>query len=137
MNMIPDIESEVFTGVLNTVLAFDQEVMCGGVQDHFPESLPFVSVYESSNIVDENYTTGCNIENRALIQYQVDVYTNDVNGKAFRAKKLAGVVAGYFNSIGFYRTFAGPVPNFPNPDVYRYTMRFDATVDRRVETARR
>lgn len=137
MNGIPDIESQVFTECSEAVEAVDPDVDTIGSAEDIPERMPCVSIYEYSNQNDERAWETRNSEVRSTLIYQVDIYTNDVNGKKARSKKLRDAVAQYFYSIGFSRILSAPIPNFGRPDVYRYTMRFEASMNAVKETTRR
>lgn len=137
MNGIPDIESQVFTEVTEALEAADPAVYTIGAPEDVPERLPCVCIYEASNTPHENSRETENSEVLSDLEYQVDVYTNDVNGKVARAKVLRNTVAEYFKSIGFTRSLATPLPNYSDPSIYRYTMRFYASMNAKKQTYRR
>lgn len=137
MNGIPDVENEIFSTCTDYLLEFDPAVMTISSQEHIPESLPCVSIYEISNLPHQRSWDSCNSENYSVLEYQVDIYTNDVNGKKKRAEGLRDVVAAYFKSIGFDRISCGPIPNYTNPAVYRITMRFSAIINKDKKTYNR
>lgn len=137
MNGIPDVESQIFTEATAAVRAVVPEVSTIGSPEDIPEDLPCVSVYEDQNVPDENAWETRNSEVRAFLEYQVDIYTNAVNGKKAQSKVLQNAISGYFYSIGFTRTVSGPIPNFVDPSIYRHTMRFRASMNANKETTRR
>lgn len=127
--MVRDIESQVFTGATEALKLVDPDVVTLSTPDDIPESLPCVVIDEMSNVVDDSYTETQRLEVRVNLVYQVDIYTNDVNGKKARAKRLRKAISEYFDSIGFYRTFSERILNFTNPDIFRYSLRFSASFD--------
>lgn len=138
MDNVPNFEYEIFDGLYKRLAAYDPACRVLSSPEDIPENLPCVICYESSNIVNENGVDSCEIENWIMLQYTVDIYTNDVNGKADRAKLLAREVAAQFNSVyGLYRIRGGPVHNYGNPAIYRYTMTFEGTINKNGVTLRR
>lgn len=137
MNGIPAVENEIFSNCTDLLQAFDPEVATISSPEDIPEKIPCVSIYEMSNLPDTRSWTWCDLETHSIIDYQVDIYTNDVNGKKARANHYRDVIATFFQRMGFARTMCSPVPNYTNPAVYRITMRFRAIIDKNKETNNR
>lgn len=137
MTDIPNVENEIFSTCTDMLKAFDPEVETISSQEHIPESLPCVSIYENSNLPYEPSRDSCSSEKNSIIEYQVDIYTNDVNGKKERAQGYRDAIAVFFKRMGFARTLCGPIPNYTNPAVYRITMRFSAIINKNKETNNR
>lgn len=137
MNGIPNVENEIFNACTDTLQAFDPEVDTISSQEDIPERIPCVSIFEVSNLPHERSRVTRHPETHSFIDYQVDIYTNDVNGKKARAQGYRDVIAEFFNRHGFARTVCSPVPNYANPAVYRITMRFSAIINDKKETNNR
>lgn len=137
MNGIPNVENEIFSICTDMLQEFDPEVETISSQEDIPEHLPCVSIYELSNLPHETSRETQNPETHSVIEYQVDIYTNDVNGKKARANGYRDRIAYFFQRMGFARTVCNPIPNYTNPAVYRTTMRFSAIIDKNKETNNR
>lgn len=137
MNGIPNVENEIFSTCTDMLKAFDTEVETISSPEDIPERLPCVSLYERSNLPHERSRETRNPETHSVLEYQVDIYTNDVNGKKQRANRYRDLIAEFFQRRGFARIMCYPVPNYTNPAVYRLTMRFSAIIDKNKETNNR
>ena len=65
-----------------------------------------------------------NIENAADVMYQVDIYSNLIDGKKVQAKAILALIDNQMSGYRFQRTYSNPVPNFNDARVYRITARY-------------
>lgn len=125
MNMI---ENEVFTLVynaLNTQFGADKLYITGEYSPT-PPKFPCVYIYEADNF-NAGYD-GCNHEVVTGVMYEVEVYTNKVNGKKTQAKAIMKAVDDALTPLGFKRTFMQPLPNMNDATIFRLTARYTAAV---------
>lgn len=125
MNMI---ENEVFTLVynkLNTQYGANA-IFITGEYTPTPPSFPCVYIYEADNFNDD--FNGSNVETVTGVMYEVEVYTNKVNGKKSQAKGIMSVIDGVLTPLGFTRTLMQVIPNMNDSTIYRLTARYTAAV---------
>lgn len=137
MNGIPNVENEIFSTCTDTLQEFDPDIETISSPEDIPEKIPCVSIYEINNIPYERGRVTENPETHSYLEYQIDIYTNDVNGKKARAQGYRDVISIFFQDMGFVRTVCTPIPNYTNPAVYRITMRFSAIMDKTKTTHNR
>ena len=125
MNMI---ENEVFTLVynkLNTQYG-SGKIFITSEYTPTPPLFPCVYIHEADNFnADFN---GSNVEVVTGVMYEVEVFTNKVNGKKSQAKGIMSVVDGVLTPLGFTRTFMQQIPNMNDASIYRLTARYTAAV---------
>lgn len=94
-----------------------------------PPSFPAVSIIENGNSVVQRYRT-LNIENAAIVMYEVNVYSNKASGKKQEAKDIAATLDEAFANIGFTRTMRNQVANLNDATIYRIVCRYEAIIDK-------
>lgn len=90
-----------------------------------PTAFPAASLIEMSNVTVRNRQTSTPIENYARLTYQLDVY-------AMKKRDCRNVFAKADEamiSMNFTRVSGQYIDNAGNPDVFRYTARYEATAD--------
>lgn len=126
-----DIENIIFTNLANAIQAFRNDCTVYGEYVEAPASFPCVTIVESDNHILERMIDLDNNENYAQVMYEINVYTNDANGKKSAAKSIANVIDGQMNAMKFTRTFRGQTPNIDRT-IYRITMRYAAVAGKGV-----
>ena len=125
-----DIEHEVFNFVATSVRTAYPSVYMTGEYVKTPPKFPCVSLVEMDNSADEATQTSGEIENHAVLLYQVDVYSNKSSGKKAECKALSSIVDKKLAEIGFTRTMLQPIPNMDDATIYRMTGRYRAVVSK-------
>lgn len=123
-------ESELFTRIAIAVRLAYPEAYVSGEYVPQPPRFPAVSIIEQNNSVFLPGRDSGAIENFAEVMYQVDVYSNKVQGKKAECKAIAALIDEQFVKYGFTRTFLNPVQNINEPSIYRMTGRYQAVVGR-------
>ena len=118
-----DIESVVFAKVAEKLRAEYDGIFVAGEEINAPPMFPAVGFVEKSNTPCEKMQTAYNRENATELMYEVDVYSNLVNGKKQQAKQIAKTIDEVMSSMGFMRRYGAPVPNI-DTTIYRYKLRF-------------
>ena len=123
-----DAENEIYTYVasilrdafpgINTTSEYSREV----------SKFPTVSIEEKNNAVWRNSRTTSTNEVHAAVMYEVNVYSNKLNGKKQEAKGIIAVADSAFNSLGFSRTMLEPIPNLADATIYRMTARYQCII---------
>lgn len=130
-----DIENDVFDKVSSYLLAnypdIEEEAITGEYVD-IPASLPAVTIVEASNYVFERMRT-VEIENAVRVMYEVNVYSNKVEGKKEEAKAIAAIIDEAFRQSGFTRTMRNQVANLNDSTIHRIVARYEATVGPAIE----
>ena len=91
-----------------------------------PSAFPAASLYELNNITVRERQSSTPIENFSLVTYQLDCYAKT---KA-KCKEVYKVADDRMIALGFTRTSGTYLDNFDNTNVFRYTARYAAEIDR-------
>ena len=124
-----DIEFDVFDSVADELRSKYPDIFVTGDLSFSPARFPAVSIVEAGNSVVKDMRTN-NIENAALVMYEVNVYSNKIGYNKLEAKEIMSVVDSVFSSLGFTRVFSNPVQNLENKNIFRIVARYEATVDK-------
>lgn len=122
-----DIENIVFTRLSAAIRSAFRDATVYGEYVEAPASFPCVVIVEADNSVLERTRTLDNTENYAQVMYEINVYTNDSQGKKTKAKSIANVIDGQMSLMHFTRKFRSQTPNIDRT-IYRITMRYSAVV---------
>lgn len=120
-----DISNEVYTLVKNALNLHDANIGTSNVYTNTPSKYPFVSVEEIENMVDTE-TSDCQVENHAVVQYELNVYAKDPQKRA-KAYEILQVVDTLLASYGFVRVSKNDIQD-TNETVYRIVLRYEAIV---------
>lgn len=123
-----DIESMIFTPIATALRTDYKGIFVTGEYVPAPAQLPAVSIVEIDNTPDVRTQTNINLENHAVVMYQVDVYSNLSKGKKAQCKAIIAMVDELFAQYGFTRTYLNPVPNMNDATIYRMVARYGAVV---------
>lgn len=122
-----DISNQVYTLVKNALEAFDPSIGTSSVYTNTPSKYPFVSVEEIENMVDSD-TSDCELENHAIVQYEVNIYCKDPLKKS-KAMEICQVVDELLSSYGFVRVSKNNIQD-TNETIYRIITRYEAIVSK-------
>lgn len=121
-----DIFNELYTLVVNTLIAYDDTISYSSVYTNMPTSYPFVSVEEIADSVYENGSDCCEIENFANKEYEINIYTKNPNKKS-KGDNIAQVIDNLFKSKGFVRVSKNILQD-ENETIYRIIIRYSGIV---------
>ena len=96
-----------------------------GAQIVSPTAYPAASLVEISNTTVLSRQSSTPKENYSRIMYQLDCYALD----KFACKAVYKAVDDAMIAMGFTRTVGTFLDNAGNPDVFRYTARYEAEID--------
>lgn len=122
-----DIENVIFTKLATVIRASYPAASVYGEYVEIPAAFPCVTIVEADNKVYESTRDLDGIEHHAQIMYEVNVYTNDSNGKKSKAKDIASIIDAEMSALLFTRTFRGQTPNIDRT-IYRITLRYQGVV---------
>lgn len=125
-----DIENEVYTSVETAVKEIYPNIFMTGEYVAAPASFPCVSLVEVMNSIFRRSATNTEIENHAVITYEVNVYTNKTKGKKTQCKQIIDLVDKKMLELGFVRRFMQSVPNVADATIYRMFGRYQAVIDK-------
>lgn len=91
-----------------------------------PTAYPAGSLVELINRTDQKRQSSTPIENYAVVMYQLDVYALSKK----EARSVYAAVDDQMIALGFTRTSGDFLDNADNVDVFRYTARYEAEMDR-------
>lgn len=127
-----DIENIVFTKLAQALRAAYNGISVYGEFVEVPASFPCVTIVEADNAVYERTRDLSGVEHHAQVMYEINIYTNDSQGKKSKAKSISNMIDGMMTDMLFTRTFRGQTPNIDR-SIYRITMRYHAIVREAVE----
>ena len=122
-----DIENVIFTRLANAIRAAFNGISVYGEYIETPATFPCVTVVEADNRVLERTRDLSGVEHYARVMYEINVYTNDANGKKAKAKAISNEIDSVMADLLFTRTFRGQTPNIDRT-IYRITLRYVAVV---------
>lgn len=122
-----DIESQVFTRVFEAVRNGFPAAFVTSEYVKSPSEFPAVSLVEMDNLPYERTMT-VNPENHVTVTYELNVYSNLINGKKSECKSICAIIDREMAAMGFIRTSLTPVPNMNDSTIYRMTGRYRAVV---------
>ena len=122
-----DCENEVFDRVSKRLAVEYPTATCKSEYVRTPSSFPHVYLFMSDNALDAGRTT--DEREFALPMFQIEIYSNLVNGKKSECKKIAKIIDSEMYSMNFERIVASEVPNLNNSTVYRYVLRYSGETD--------
>ena len=96
-----------------------------GTQVVSPTAYPAAALVEVSNTTVRERQSSTPVENFSRIMYQLDCYALD----KFACKGVFKAVDDAMIAMGFTRTVGTFLDNAGNPDVFRYTARYEAEID--------
>lgn len=120
--MIRDNAFESVKKALRAKYGSDIYISDSELSDNVP-SFPAVSV-TCSNYVNRQFTTFDKIENMAVIEYTVNVYTNDTETKDEQAIEIMTVICDAFSEMYYLRTYEEQITNMLDNSITRRTARF-------------
>lgn len=89
-----------------------------------PSKFPFVEVVEMDNSVYKQASSLSQIEVMAQLTYEIQIFSNKKSGKKTECKKIAAIVDGVMESLGFYRMMLNQVLNYEDATIYRMVGRW-------------
>lgn len=122
-----DISNAVYTLVKTALNEYDATVKTSNVYTNTPSGYPFVSVEEIDNAVDMD-TSDCAVENHAIVQYEINIYTKDPL-KRSKGMEILQVVDGLLASYNFVRVSKNELQD-TNETTYRIIARYEAVVSK-------
>lgn len=122
-----DIENDVFEVVADAVRAEYPDAYITGEYNDSPATFPAVTIFEGDNSIVDRMRTE-NIENAASVMYEINVYSNRVNGRKAEAKEISNLIDDVLTSRGFTRMTRTQVPNLANAKIFRIVSRYRAYV---------
>lgn len=122
-----NIENQIFTDVLNAVVAVYPDADVTGVYVPSPSSFPAVYITMIDDAAYQPTADSGDLENHAEITFDVDVYSNAAAKKA-ECYDVMSIVDGVFSQLNFTRTTLYPVPNLADATIYRLKARYSAIV---------
>ena len=122
-----DCENEVFDRVMRRLATEYPSAKCTSEYVRTPSSFPHVFLQLQDNSV--NRARG--YVEYALPMFQIEIYSNLVNGKKSECKQIATIIDDEMHSLNFVRVSATQVPNLNNSTVYRYVLRYEGETDGR------
>ena len=128
-----DVENIVFTRLATALRTAYSGITVYGEYVEVPAAFPCVSIVEADNAVLERTRDLSGVEHHAKVMYEINVFTNDANGKKSRAKAIADVIDMQMSAMLFTRTFRGQTPNVDR-SIYRVTLRYKGVVGEAVNT---
>ena len=121
-----DKETEIFKAVAKRLREkFPGIYVVGTELVSAPPQFPAVSLVQTNNAIQEQYSTFESLENVVKEDYKAEVFSNLITGKEAQTKEITAVISDVMCDLGYERTFCEIVPNF------------DSTINRRMSRYRK
>lgn len=104
-----DIESEVFNGLSDVLIALYPDISINDELILMPEEFPCVCIEEISNTVYRNSIDSGSNENHVACDYEITVYSNKAYGRKAETKAILSVIDKWMIRKGFVRIMTNPV----------------------------
>lgn len=121
-----DYEVNIFDRVYRKVAPSCAAGKFVGVYVPNPTAYPAGSLVELTNRTVRSRQSSTPIENFARVMYQLDVYGRTKK----EAREIYGIADDEMTAIGFTRISGDFLDNADNIEVFRYTARYEAEIDR-------
>lgn len=132
-----DIDNELYDQVANALMTAFPSIHVTGEYVKAPSAFPSVSIVEIDNQAYTNTQDSSNMENHAILSYEINVYSNKKTGKKTQCRTIANVADASMAALGFSRTMLNPIPNLEDATIYRMLGRYTAVVSKDKKVYRR
>lgn len=123
-----NIFNELYTLVVNALATYDSNIKTSSVYTNTPPSYPFVSFEEIDNSVYEQTSDSCDIEQHALVDYEINIYTKNPNKKV-KGDNILNVVDNLLKQYNFVRASKN-VFQSSDETTYRIVIRYSGVVSK-------
>ena len=120
-------ENEVFNHVAEKLHnTYSNIYVIGAKITSTPPKFPAVSLVQSNNSINTQYSTFSNLENVVNEHYQLEVFSNleEESMKEAQTMEITGVVSDAMCELGYIRTFSEQVAN-ADASINRRVTRFE------------
>lgn len=131
-----DIEHEVYQRIVNKLTSAFPKIYTYGEGMPLKAKFPCVIIEEADNYAYDKTQDSASLENHAVVMYEVNIYSNKVNGKKDECKKIQKIIDCQFEQMGFTRISKTSM-SINNATVYRIISRYQAVVSKNKEIFRR
>ena len=121
-----DFETNVFDSVYRSIASICAKGKVSNIYVPSPTAYPAASLYELSTVTDASRQSSTPVENFSIVVYQLDCYATSKP----KCRQLFKTADDRMISLGFTRVSGTYLDNFDNTDVFRYTARYEAEIDR-------
>ena len=126
-----DKENEIYTKVRNAVLAKYENASVASVYVASPASFPHVSVIQIDSYEPTQFRDSSLEQKFVASTYQIDVYSNDKTKAKSQCKAIVGLIDDTLRRCNLVRESLVPVPNLNDATIYRMTIRYKMTADKK------
>lgn len=131
-----DVESQIFTKVYDAVKAVYPDCDVKSELDLEPTAARAVMIEEIGNSSNQQTASSTNMENHAIIDYEVNVFSSKASGRKTEAKAILAIVDGVLLSLNFQRLSTTPA-SLSDSTRYRLVSRYTAVVSKNETLYRR
>lgn len=131
-----DIEHEVYQRIVNKLTSAFPNIYTYGEGMPSKARFPCVIIEEADNYAYDKTQDSASLENHAVVMYEVNIYSNKVNGKKDECKKIQKIIDCQFEQMGFTRISKTSM-SINNATVYRIISRYQAVASKNKEIFRR
>lgn len=124
-----NIEPQIFTRVYDAVKAAFPDCDVKSELDLEPSSVRAVMIEEIGNYSNQQTATTDEMENHAVIDYEVNVFSSKATGRKSDAKAILAVVDGILLGLNFQRLSTMPA-SLSDSTRYRLVARYTAVVSK-------
>lgn len=123
-----DAEKTVLTAVATALSSAYPNMPVYGIPPSLPPDLPCVMLIEIDSATAKDTLDSSGAENHADVMYQIDVYSNLVQGRKEQCRAILDIADNEMRRLGFRRTMKEQLPNPSDESIYRMTARYVARI---------
>lgn len=119
-----DKETEIFKAVAKRLREkFPGIYVVGTELVSAPPQFPAVSLVQTNNAIQGQYSTFTSLENVAKEDYKAEVFSNLITGKEAQTKEITAEISDVMCEMNYERTFCEPIPN-ADAEIHRRMSRY-------------
>lgn len=123
-----DYEAEVYDYIASRALEAFPGLYVTGEYVPSPPSFPCLVIMELDNFALAGSQSADNMENHAVVLYEIAVYSNLTTGRKAQCRSIAAFADRLMTGLNFTRTMLEPVPNLNDATIYRMVGRYRAVI---------
>lgn len=118
------IENKVVDAIVTELATAYPTAKVGSEYTRTVSKFPYVEVVEMDNSVLQRASYLSKIEVMAQLTYEINIFSNKIDGRKAECKAIAEIVDGVMESLGFYRMMLNQVLNYEDATIYRMVGRW-------------
>ncbi len=123
-----DVQNEIFTGLAEHLRDKYSKIHITPEYSDKVSAFPNVLIEEKDNRDFIQSQTSYNLENHAVLMYEISIYSNLDKGRVAQCRAIAQDVDSFMKDLGFTRIMMQGISNLDDTKVYRMVARYKAVI---------